>query len=167
MNEKFEFEAIKQLNCTELRVYLKLKECMKWHGKHSKSGAEYWNASQAWIAQEIGRTRQWVNRCIQKLHKLGLITSMRRRRVKGRWQTNLYRLGPEIVRILKGAKAAVIALAYHVNCTRHTVLKAVSSCKDIRKEGALRAQLNTSKSDLSEYLASLNRHYPQDGGETA
>ena len=167
MNEKFEFEALKKCTFGEVLVYLKLKECCKWHGKRSKSGAEYWNASQKWIAEQIGRTRQYVNKCIQKLHKLGMITSMRRRRVKGRWQTNLYHLGPEMVRIFKGGVAAAKALAYHVCCTRHTVLKAVSSIKTIGIEGALRTQLDTSKSDLSEYLASLTKHYPREGGETA
>lgn len=49
--------------------------------------------SQAWLAQRIGRSREWVSKAIRKLESMGLVKVIRQRRLDGTWEVNGYRPG--------------------------------------------------------------------------
>jgi biotin operon repressor len=156
-------ELLKDLNCTQVKALYFITGLMVWHGKHSTSGAQYWNSGQAWLSNKIGVSRPWLSTCIQILHAKGLLTKIHRRREKGQWKTNLYKLGPEIVRIFKGTKASIAAWVDHVKCSRHKVIKTVSNLKDKGIEGVLRTPFTKNKEDPREYFNSLLSKYGTEG----
>lgn len=153
---------LKGCSATEARALNYLLGLCSFHGKHSKSGAQYWNASQRQMAEKLGLSRTWLSTCIHRLHKKFLITKIHRRREHGQWKTNLYKMGPEIIKIFKGTAAGARALINHVSNSRHIVIKTVSS-KQIRNlEGGLRPPLKASDADDLAYLARLRTKFVED-----
>lgn len=156
-------DMLRGLNCTQVKATYHLLSMIQWHGKKSLSGAAYWNAGQKSMALTLGVSRTWLSTCIQQLHNQQILTKLRRRREKGQWKTNLYKLGPRIVKIFKGPRAALQALAYHVSSSRHTVSKPVSK---LNKEGIRGGFQPYGKAadpiDLT-YLASLKDKYGPGG----
>jgi len=83
------------------------------------SGSEYCIPSQRWIASRLVCSRETVSRSVTRLSKLGLIHVIHRRKVRGRWQTNLYKLGQELCKIIYGIKKATRNLLHRVTVSSH------------------------------------------------
>lgn len=152
-------ELSKGLPPTALRVAPYLFACLILHGKQSPTGAQYWEASQKSLAKKFGVCRQTINRNVKLLHQRMIISKRARRRANGLWQTCMYKFGPEMVRIFKGAKAAIAAVVYHVACTRHIVIKTVNNLKYKGLKVELRSHPDKEKADREAYLASLSTKY--------
>jgi len=60
--------------------------------KKSPTGARYAVCSEAYLAKKVHLTRANVSRHISKLASLGILSVTHRRRARGRWQTNLYKI---------------------------------------------------------------------------
>jgi DNA-binding HxlR family transcriptional regulator len=147
------------LNFGQSKLLHKSVELILWEARRTHNQKDYWLACQYWFAQKTGISRPWANKCFAVLHKHGLITKVHRRKVKGKYQTCMYKLGPELVKILKGAKAAVQAWVYHVACSLHKEKRTISKRKHIGNEGVLRTPLNINNVGAQEYLNSLIKKY--------
>jgi DNA-binding HxlR family transcriptional regulator len=147
------------LNFGQSKLLHKSVELILWEAKRTHNQKDYWLACQYWFGQKTGISRPWTNKCFAGLHKLGLITKVHRRKVRGRYTTCMYKLGPELVKILKGAKAAVQAWVYHVACSLHKEKKTISRLKHIGNEGVLRTQLSEKPGAAQEYFNSLIKKY--------
>lgn len=89
--------------------------------KRSPSGAYYAYPGEKWLAWKTGRSREWVSKSVNRLQTMGLLMITRRRKEKGRWRTNLYRLGVVLWRTLNGASAWFRSYIHHVNSGSHIV----------------------------------------------
>jgi Mn-dependent DtxR family transcriptional regulator len=116
-------DQLRQLNGTEMIVLEVIYDmCLRQTGR-SPTGAAYCYPGQGWIAKRIGKSREWVNRCLQKLCRMGLLQSQRRRKVRGMWQTCLYKLGTVLLTLLRSPKSLIHALLHRVKYTSHIVKK--------------------------------------------
>jgi len=89
----------------------------------SPSGARYAICGEAYLAKEFGLCRSYVSERIQYLEKIGMLNVIHRRKNKGRWMTNLYRIGPVLMDVLTNCcreLTGVISLVSHrVGFSRH------------------------------------------------
>lgn len=53
-----------------------------------------------WLAERIGRSREWVSKSIRRLELLGLIQVERTRQKDGKWDINIYTIGRRLLSIL-------------------------------------------------------------------
>ena len=155
-------DLLKGCNPTEIKALYMLVNLCQYHGKKSNSGAQYWNSGQAWIAARLGVSRPWVSTCILRLHRKLLLTRIHRRRIHGQWKTNLYKIGPQIIKIFKGAREGAAALVSHVKHSLHIALKTVSKKNLKTLEGALRAPLMDPDRSAKEYLELLKTKYAEE-----
>lgn len=73
-----------------------------WHARHSDRHAPYAVPSERWIGGRVSRRREAVSVQVQALAAAGLLQVQPRRKVCGRWQTNMYHLGGAILGRLLG-----------------------------------------------------------------
>lgn len=84
--------TLKEMNATDCRLYELLYDMItRRRNKHGSHGG-YIMPSEAWLAQRLGRCRQAISESVSKLKHIGLVWVVQRRPIKGKWQTNLYRL---------------------------------------------------------------------------
>ena len=103
-------------------IYLILDLCQIRH-KNYPGQSIYVMPSERWIAQKIGISREWVSKSLQKLQEVGLIIITRRRKERGVWRTNLYRLGHVLWRCLKFTSYCFSSVFNHVNKSSHLVIE--------------------------------------------
>jgi DNA-binding MarR family transcriptional regulator len=89
--------------------------------KKSHSGAWYCYPSEEWLARRTGRSRVQISRSVQRLSKMGLIDLTHRRKVRGVFQTNLYRLGRNLLAMLNKAKSLINRSSHRVTFELHKV----------------------------------------------
>lgn len=148
-----------QLNGTDCKILEIIEHMCRIQSKKSPSKAWYCYPSEEWIANKLGRTRETISRSIQKLSKLDLIYVTHRRKFQGRWQTNLYRLGVELLKILHRYKEAVKIFIHRVTSTSHIVkLNTVNKSNNDIKE-PLASKKPPPKEAITEYLASLGKKF--------
>jgi hypothetical protein len=63
------------------------------HGHNSPNHTIYATPGQAWLSEHTGYHRVTVSRRVTYLEEKGFLAITYRRKVKGQWQTNLYRFG--------------------------------------------------------------------------
>ena len=152
-------EALKELNRTEQLVLGFHHLLCRSQAKRCASGAPYDCTSQTWIGNRIGKSREWVNKVTNRLVKKGYLISIRRRKIKGQWSTNLYKLGWKCLMYLRRCKEAVQAMIYRVNCSSHIVNNKYIERINEYKIGVLRTRLQRKKEDPDQMLTELcQRH---------
>ena len=148
-------EALKELNRTEQLVLGFHHLLCRSQAKRCASGAPYDCTSQTWIGNRIGKSREWVNKVTNRLVKKGYLISIRRRKIKGQWSTNLYKLGWKCLMYLRRCKEAVQAMIYRVNCSSHIVNNKYIDKEKGSLEGVLRTRLQRKKEDPTKFLTKL------------
>ncbi len=138
------------LLCLDLIVQMCLAQ-----RKKGKKHSAYCFPGQTWICEKLGVSREWVCKCIARLRRLDLVVVIHRRKYKGQWQTNLYRIGTTSYRLIGDARAAVGALVDRVKSGLQIVKKTTVLRLKSTAEGVLRTHSDTSNSDLHEYLDGL------------
>jgi len=88
-----------------------------------------------------------------------LLSVIHRRKYKGFWQTNLYRLGAKLLIILKRYKEAVKEYINRVTFSSHIVKLTTVNKEKGALEGVLRTRLQRKKEDISDYLVRLGQKY--------
>jgi DNA-binding MarR family transcriptional regulator len=132
-------------------IYLILDLCQI-HSQNKPGGSVYVVPSEIYIAKKIGRSREWVSKSLQKLQQAGLIIITRRRKVRGRWMTNLYRLGLALWSCLKATSRCFSSLLHHVKSSSHIVLKPLIA----KEEKALKDfPINQKSQELGELINRL------------
>ncbi len=114
-------EIVSQLSGNCQYVLSILFQLCKTTAKRSPSGAWYCFPSEAWLAYRTGRSRVQISRSIQALKGLGMIDVTHRRKVCGKWKTNLYRLGKQLMFFLNKVKSLKNRLSYRVTSMIHKV----------------------------------------------
>jgi hypothetical protein len=89
---RFEWEIYNQLDGYDFRILEYLMYLCKIQAKKSPTGARYAYPSEAHLASKLDTTRETISRHVSKLSRLGVIAVTHRRKVRGHWQTNLYRI---------------------------------------------------------------------------
>jgi hypothetical protein len=113
--------TLTQLNATCQLVLQLINSLCKTTQTKSPSKAFYCFPSEDWLARRIGKSRVQVSRSVSRLKMLGLISITYRRKVRGIYQTNLYRLGRALLFALNKAKALKNGLSYRVTSMLHRV----------------------------------------------
>ena len=85
-------ETLKQLDGYDLRLLEEIHFLCRCKAKSSKTGARYANPSEEYLSRKVGLSRSNVSRHMSKLSKLGILLVTHRRKVRERFQTNLYRI---------------------------------------------------------------------------
>lgn len=145
----------RQLTATEFNIIYLILDLSRITSVRSPSGAVYCYPSQKYIGRKIGRSREWISKCLQRLEDLGLVIITHRRKERGHWKTNLYRLGWQLTKILYGCKAAVKALLDRVKSSSH-----IDSLHTINQEKKGLRQLFNNKDpdpDMENFLTSMGR----------
>ncbi len=115
-----------------------LNQLCKTQSKRSPSRAYYCFPGQEWLGRRTQRCRETISRSVQNLARLELIHITHRRWANGRHQTNLYRLGKQLLYWLNAAKALKNRLSYHVIEMSHIV----SNTKILKEPKGLKPHLS-------------------------
>lgn len=89
---KFDQETYNQLTGLDARLLEQINYDCKARAKASKTGARYSTKAEAYYAKILGCCRETISDHICKLKRLGILDVTRRRKVRGMWQTNMYRV---------------------------------------------------------------------------
>lgn len=103
------------------------------HGHNSPNRTIYATPGELYIANAIGMHRVTISRRIQFLMQKGLLAITYRRKVKGQWQTNLYKFGKVLWGMIKSVTNRfhsffnrVTPMLHIVSYTRRNNTKSVS-----------------------------------------
>ena len=111
-----------QMNRCEIALYYLLTPMIQRQAKKSPRGAMYCYPSQVWLAKQLGYSRPWVCKCLNRLNKIGVFLKTQRHKVKGRFRSCLYRFGENLWRALGRSWEAARTLALRVTKTAHILL---------------------------------------------
>lgn len=112
-------EILPHITAADWRVFSHITTLCRLTASKSPKKALYAFSGQAYLAGRLNMRRETVSRSVQRLQRFGLLTITHRRRWRGRWMTNLYKLGPTFWRAMKRGKAAVAAALDHVTSQSH------------------------------------------------
>jgi biotin operon repressor len=110
--------------------------------------------TQYWLAERLGKTREWISKSICKLEKLGLLKVIRRKKENGKWDTNLYRIGYVILRLLGLWRQAVRELINRVKSNLQGVGVTIKENMERKKENHL---IEVKHSDLYSILERIGK----------
>lgn len=85
-------QIYRKLDGHDIRLIEELVYLSRLQSKKSPSGAKYCCPSEIYLAKKLGVRREAVSRHVSKLARLGVLEVTHRRKVRGMWQTNLYRV---------------------------------------------------------------------------
>lgn len=91
-SRKFDQGTYNKITGLDARLLEQINFDCKARAKLSKTGARYSTKSEEYYAKILGVCRETISHHVQKLAKLGILDITRRRKVRGNWQTNLYRI---------------------------------------------------------------------------
>lgn len=147
-------EALRSLHRSHFLVLSRLAGLMAHKSKRAPSGKPYALPGQRWLSKVTGLRRETVSRAVRHLQALGYINITRRRRLGGRWQTNLYKPGPNVLRAMGLKKQALVAAVHRVTSRSQTVLQDSSTKAKAERERGPRT--------VSDHIARLKSIF--DGG---
>jgi hypothetical protein len=109
------------MNSTDFKVLYCLFDLLHIRSKRRPHDSIYVTPSEMWIGKRCQLSRETVSRSISRLTLFGLISRTRRRKLKGVWQCNLYKIGYRLARIAKSARQFASDLFNHVTQNSHIV----------------------------------------------
>ena len=89
---RFDTDTYNQISGLDARLLEAINYDCKREAKHRASGARYSTKSEAYFAKILGVCRETISHRICHLERLGILSVTRRRKVRGVWQTNLYKI---------------------------------------------------------------------------
>jgi len=113
----------KELTPINIIVFNMLHDMMRNQNKKSQGHNAYCFPGEKWIGKRVNRCPVTISKTISKLKTLGLLWVTYRRKVRGRWQTNLYRLGHELIKAFGFTKPALNQLLNRLALTLNRVSK--------------------------------------------
>lgn len=131
----------------------------KAQGKKNKGGAWYCFPGEMWIGKKIGRSRVHISRSVNRLKKAGLIDIIRRRKVQGHWQTNLYRLSLSTMRALGQLKHWFSSVFCRVTSPLHIVQRPY--IKEIQKMETELLKIKIQAPALEEIINRIENKNPE------
>jgi hypothetical protein len=116
---RFEWEIYNQLDGYDFRILEYLMYLCKLQAKKSPTGARYAYPSESHLANKLDTTRETISRHVSKLSRLGVIAVTHRRKVRGHWQTNLYRIVSHVWWKVQQAISQLRGKTHRVTPTSH------------------------------------------------
>lgn len=89
---RFDSETYNQITGLDARFLEAINYDAKCSQKYRVHGGRYADKPEAYYAKILGVCRNTISDAVMKLEKLGILDVTRRRKIKGTWQTNLYRI---------------------------------------------------------------------------
>lgn len=89
-------EELIGLTAAEIYVLDEIHRILRIARKPKNGNKNYSIQSELYMAKKLNLCRVSVSRAVSRLSKIGLVNRLRRRKVDGRWRTNLYRLPTRI-----------------------------------------------------------------------
>lgn len=81
-----------KITATQIRILEQIDYLSRQQAKRSRWGARYCCPGQAYLARKIGVHPVTVSKAVTDLADKGILSVTHRRKVRGIWQTNLYRI---------------------------------------------------------------------------
>jgi len=130
---KFMPEQYKQLNATDLMMLNQIPR-MALAPYQTKGALQiYTTVCQKTLARLNNRTRETISRSTTKLSGLGLLFKQQRRKVRGKWQSCIYKLGKELWGAISRFFGGLSSGINRVTSTSHIVSETIQS-KTANKE---------------------------------
>jgi biotin operon repressor len=89
---RFDHKTFNKLDGYDLKILEQIYFLSQCQAKKSPTGAKYCTPSEKYLGKQLGISRESVSHHVVKLNKLGVLDVTHRRKVQGRWQTNLYKI---------------------------------------------------------------------------
>ncbi|MGQ9778091.1 MAG: hypothetical protein ACUVQ9_12905 [Thermodesulfobacteriota bacterium] len=145
-------------------------------GQRSGRQRGYITPSEKWLAKRVCRSRSWVSQNIKLLESLKIIKIVRRRKTRGKWNTNLYTLGSRLrnrtSHVIESGKKFLGSLlsgnSHRVKFSKNIVIPQINSIKkvvgnrsnNLEKVGPpKRKSLSQINEELKKYLMELSAKY--------
>lgn len=116
---RFDQSTYNQISGMDARLLEAIDYDARVNQKHRPTRAKYSDKPQAYFAKILGVCRETISDSVRKLEKLGILDITRRRRVRDRWQTNLYKIRSWIWWRLAKALRSLRSTPSHVTTTSH------------------------------------------------
>jgi len=117
---------LQSLKHSDLLVFNALFPLFYFRLKQHPDSAIYITPSEIYLSKKTGLARETVSRSIQHLVNLGLIVKIQRRKIRGRWTTNLYKIGTLLKAILNFGKRFFFKPFHRVTGMSHIEYKGVN-----------------------------------------
>lgn len=89
---RFDQETYNQISGLDARLLEQIDFDCRQQAKRSRTGARYSTHSEAYYAKVLGVRRETISHHVCHLANLGILEITRRRKVRGVWQTNMYKI---------------------------------------------------------------------------
>jgi len=133
---QFDIETYRQLDGPDIRLLEEIDFLSRRQAKRSVTGARYCCPSEIYLSKKIGIARENVSRHISKLSRLGVLAVQNRRKLRGNWQTNLYKIVNWGWWRLRQAAQALRSTPARVTGTSHKAISVRENESLPRSEGA-------------------------------
>lgn len=150
-------DILKCLHKTDITLLDLIYDLCRLTGRKVPSGALYTCASEKWLAGKLGRSREWVSKSVCKLTRLGLLDRVRRRKVDGFFQTNIYRVGSQIKKGFQDYKSLLFQYLSRVKSRSHIVHK--DKEREVKTKELRVYRMETSDSTLEEVLLRMKQRH--------
>ena len=117
MAATFPQDIAQQLLGTDYRLLDELSFLARQQRK--KSGAAYCMPGRQYLSQKLGVSIRTVSRSIARLTRLGILDATQRRPIRGRWQTNLYKIRSWVGWRMGQISGMLRKLTYRGPCVAH------------------------------------------------
>lgn len=92
IKQRFPHDVVRKLNGTDIKLLEIINYRSNLRAKASPSRAKYCIDAQAYFAKCLGVRRETISRAVTRLANLGILDVTHRRKIRGQWQTCLYRI---------------------------------------------------------------------------
>jgi len=89
---RFDHKTFNKLDGYDLKILEQIYFLSRCQAKKSPTGARYCTPSEKYLGNQLGISRESVSHHVVKLNNLGVLDVTHRRKLHGRWQTNLYKI---------------------------------------------------------------------------
>ena len=133
---QFDEETYRQLDGYDIRLLEEIEFLSKLQAKKSITGAKYCCPSEIYLSKKVGIARENISRHISKLSRLGILAITHRRKLRGNWQTNMYRIVSWVWWRLRQATQTLRSLPSRVTQPSHKAISVRENEEPSRIEGS-------------------------------
>lgn len=146
--------SLRQVHILTRIIYLSLL-----HSENSKNRRTYCVPSERYLSRAADCTRETVSRNINKLKALDMLSVLHRRPHRGRFSTNLYKLGRVLWSLIQHLTTCFFSIPHRVTSASHIVTE--SRNNSISKTKAKDFPHRIALPDLQEILLRIEKVNPE------
>jgi biotin operon repressor len=160
---RFDHKTFQQLDGYDLKLLEEIHFLSQLQAKKSPTGAKYCNPSQVYLSKKLGISRESISHHVTKLHKLGVLDVTHRRKLHGRWQTNLYKIVSWVWWRIRQAMKALRTLPHRVKLGSHIATPMRENNKPEEPKGSPSGSISDLRSVLEQFAPALFRRLHPNG----